>query len=441
VSVRQSRTKLVAPLLGLAALGIGLAVLPGCEMQGYSEDMTYPLRSDLADPSAIPIVWQAPSADPRGFERPGQWAFMQPVFDETNGIKFDATKLTTEQQSGLRKWLDDHFGKPAKPTVKGIDDEARASLFLAKSEAQLNEQLAQGSVLYRRHCLHCHGLTGDGHGPTAPWVNPHPRDYRAGMFKFTSTLGGKSRKPTRADLIRTLKQGVEGTSMPTFGLLPQDELEALVSYVMHLSIRGQVEYVLIATAFAEASDPSKMSASAFKDSVLDTADSTLQDRVREWMEAEKTPIPVAKFPVASGDMSSKEGQESIKRGYQLFLGLGVNTASCMSCHQDYGRQLTYKYDNWGSVVRPRDMTAGVFRGGRRPLDIYYRIFNGVNGTPMPAFADPNDKEIQQKMQQVWDLANFIQAVPYPAMLPEDVRQQVYPPEKTGSAHVDATRRQ
>src|SRR5262249_26611175 len=216
---------LAAPLLGLAALGIGLAVLPGCDVQGYSEDMTYPIRSDLADPSAIPIVDQPPAADPKGFERVGQWAFMQPIFDETNGKKLDPTKLTSEQKTGLRKWLDDHFGKPAKPAVKGLDDAAREQLFRAKSETELNEKLAVGSVLYRRHCLHCHGLTGDGHGPTSPWVNPHPRDYRPGMFKFTSTLlGGKARKPSRADLLRTLKQGIEGTSMPTFGLLPENEL-------------------------------------------------------------------------------------------------------------------------------------------------------------------------------------------------------------------------
>src|SRR5262249_24589391 len=156
-------------------------------------------------------------------------------------------------------------------------------------------------------------------------------------------------------------------------------------------------YVLISTVFALFSDPTKMSASDFKESILDSADSTLGDRIEEWKLAQTDPIPVAEFPVPSSDMSSKEGQESIRRGHQLFLGLGVNAASCMSCHTDYGRQLAYKYDSWGSVVRPRDMTAGVFRGGRRPIDIYYRIFNGINGTPMPAFvADVKDKQIDQK---------------------------------------------
>ena len=424
---RESRTKLVGPGLVLAALGVGLAVLSGCESESYSEDMTYPVRSDV-------LVIKTPPADPKGFARPGQWAFLLPDFDNpmAKGEKFDPMRLSTEQRAAIGRYLHEHFGTPAKPTVKGIDEETTLRLKLD------SETLAKGSHLYRRHCLHCHGLTGDGKGPTAPWVNPNPRDYRPGTFKFTSTMGRKERKPSRDDLIRTLKQGVEGTSMPTFGLLPDDEVNALVSYVMHLSIRGQCEYLMISTVFALNPDPTKLSAPDFKESVLDTADSTLEERIKEWKQAQTDPIPVAEFPVPSSEMSSKEGQESIRRGHQLFLGLGVNTASCMSCHADYGRQLSYKYDSWGSVVRPRDMTAGVFRGGRRPIDIYYRIFNGINGTPMPGFIlDAEDKRIEQKKQQVWDLANFIQAVPYPAMLPEDVRKQVYSSEQASAGHASA----
>ena len=43
-----------------------------------------------------------------------------------------------------------------------------------------------GSKHFRLHCLHCHGLTGDGRGPSGKWLNPHPRDYRQGLFKFQS---------------------------------------------------------------------------------------------------------------------------------------------------------------------------------------------------------------------------------------------------------------
>jgi mono/diheme cytochrome c family protein len=387
--------------------------------------MIYPVRED-------PIVEQPPSADPKHFERPGQWPYLLPIFEETGGKKYDPSKLTSQQRGAFQKLLADRFGTPAKPTVQGIDDEAKQRLRLD------NDTLAHGSQLYRRHCLHCHGLTGDGHGPTAPWVNPHPRDYRPGMFKFTSTSGGKARKPTRADLLHTLKQGVEGTSMPSFGLLPEEELNNLASYVIHLSLRGQLEFQLMRELFADnPSDPSKADAN----SVINGADDTLRDFVTQWVDADGQPIKVVKFPVEPFDLKSKEGQESIRRGHQLFLGLGVNAASCMSCHADYGRQLAYKYDSWGTIVRPRDMTAGVFRGGRRPIDIYYRIFNGINGTPMPAYVSESDEKKKQKqMEQVWDLVNFIQAVPYPGMLPPDVRDQVYSPDKPGEQHAAADHR-
>src|SRR5262249_31993927 len=118
-----------------------------------------------------------------------------------------------------------------------------------------------GTQLFRRHCLHCHGLTGNGQGPTAPWVNPHPRDYRPGMFKFISQGPRDAneppppRKPLREDLIRVMRQGVEGTSMPAFGalsndkfgMLSEDDLEPLASAVIHLSLRGEVEFELMKT--------------------------------------------------------------------------------------------------------------------------------------------------------------------------------------------------
>jgi mono/diheme cytochrome c family protein len=404
-------------------LSAGLVLASGCDTHSYSEDLIYPVRDD-------PIVEQPPSADPPGFERPGQWAYLLPVFEEQNGKKYDPSKLTADQRRAFQKMLDDRFGRPAKPTVKGIEDEAKAALKLD------DDTLAHGSQLYRRHCLHCHGLTGDGHGPTAPWVNPHPRDYRPGRFKFTSTTGGKERKPTRKDLLRTLKQGVEGTSMPSFGLQPDEDLNAIVSYVIHLSLRGQVEYQLMRELFSDNPDPAKMEAAALT-SLIGEAGETLKDFAGQWVAAETQPIPVARFPVEPYDPKSKGGQASIERGHKLFLGLGVNQASCVSCHVDYGRQLAYKYDEWGTVVRPRDMTAGVFRGGRRPIDIYYRIFNGVNGTPMPAFVT---EQTEEKMKQVWDLVNFIQAVPYPGMLPEEVRRQVYGSDQAGQAHAALTHR-
>ena len=77
--------------------------------------------------------------------------------------------------------------------------------------------LALGYALYSRYCTQCHGVNGDGEGPVAQYLDPKPRNYQYGIFKFTSTPYG--RKPRRADLIQTVQRGVTGTSMPSLSTL------------------------------------------------------------------------------------------------------------------------------------------------------------------------------------------------------------------------------
>ena len=102
-------------------------------------------------------------------------------------------------------------------------------------------------------------MTGDGRGPTAKWVNPHPRDYRQGLFKFQSVdqTQKSDRKPRRADLIRVIQEGVEGTAMPAHNFFSQKDLDYLASYVMHLSIRGEAEYETLKNAFKENMEPDR----------------------------------------------------------------------------------------------------------------------------------------------------------------------------------------
>ncbi len=56
-------------------------------------------------------------------------------------------------------------------------------------------------------------------------------------------------------------------------------------------------------------------------------------------------------------------------------------------------------------IRPRNLRQGVYRGGQRPLDLYWRIRNGIEGTPMPG----NDK---LKPEDIWHLVNYVQSLPY-----------------------------
>ncbi|MBX9580545.1 MAG: cytochrome c, partial [Gemmataceae bacterium] len=78
-----------------------------------------------------------------------------------------------------------------------------------------------------------------------------------------------------------------------------------------------------------------------------------------------------------------------------------------------------RYDAWGSPVRVRNLTEVGFKGGDRLEDLYHRIRGGIRPVGMPAHPTLTDS-------QVWDVARFVRALPYPVDLPDDVRAKVYP---------------
>src|SRR3972149_1949283 len=160
----------------------------------------------------------------------------------------DPQSISPEQASEIKDTLEKIFGTPDKPAVPdGID----LSMDLLKMAAGPIGSDAQGRPwgLFRKPCVACHGFSGDGAGANAAAFAPYPRDYRYGVFKFTSTVAGA--KPTRQDLIRTLRKGIPGTAMPSFSQLPDGQLDALVEYVKYLSIRGETELYLLKQAVDE----------------------------------------------------------------------------------------------------------------------------------------------------------------------------------------------
>ena len=80
-------------------------------------------------------------------------------------------------------------------------------------------------------------------GPTAAFLNPYPRDYRMGKFKFKVTA--EANKPTHYDLQHILINGIPGTSMPSFRLLPDQDREALIEYVKYLAVRGETRTCIL----------------------------------------------------------------------------------------------------------------------------------------------------------------------------------------------------
>ena len=348
--------------------------------------------------------------------------------------------LTAAQKQDLANVLAAAFGTPDDPVVVNV---AGASVSDVLDIDRL--QMAAGAVhmdaegrpqgLYREHCVHCHGITGDGAGPTAAFLNPYPRDFRKGVFKFKSTPGVS--KPTDADLMRTLMEGIPGTAMPSFRLLPGDELDAVLEYVKYLSIRGEVERRLIQTGTLEGPD------FLFSENLLAVADEIALvvgdaelvesgEALGTWVAAASEATPIPQKP-DDWDLAA-----SVKHGRELFLG----KAGCVKCHGEtaIGDGELGNFDDWTDELEPkkpervaayvergaleprnlvpRNLRMGVYRGGRRPIDIYRRIYNGIGGAKMPAQSnnvmkegDPHDPK-KMTQDEIWNLVDYVRSLPY-----------------------------
>ena len=100
--------------------------------------------------------------------------------------------------------------------------------------------LARGHNIYLHMCVFCHGKDGNGGGTATDYLYPWPRDFRKGIFKFSSTP--TNTLPRDEDLYRTIIKGVPGTAMPAWGdaLSPKDTW-ALVNLIKSFSPRFSKE--------------------------------------------------------------------------------------------------------------------------------------------------------------------------------------------------------
>ena len=63
-------------------------------------------------------------------------------------------------------------------------------------------------------------------------------------------------------------------------------------------------------------------------------------------------------------------------------------------------------------LRPRNLTEGIFHGGHRPVDLYWRVHVGIKGTPMPVPARPRQPRVLAP-QQICDLVGYIRSLSPP----------------------------
>jgi cytochrome c oxidase cbb3-type subunit 2 len=213
---------------------------------------------------------------------------------------------------------------------------------------------ADAKLDYRRYCAGCHGDLGDGNGENAGWLDPKPRDFTTATFKCRSTLSGTL--PTDEDLYDTIARGLTNSNMPIWNTFTKQQRADLVAYIKTFSPRWEKE---------KPGDPIKV-----------------------------PPEPAVTI-------------EGISHGKALFTKL-----DCWKCHGPQGKgdgpSAATLTDSKDQPIRPYDFAGGGddsrFKCGSTNADIYKIFITGVDGTPMPSFAEviqPND---------AWDLVHFLRTL-------------------------------
>jgi mono/diheme cytochrome c family protein len=441
--------------------------------------------------------------------------------ERTAGLKA-GEKFADHHRHDVADIVSDWFGtpdQPALPLVEGAEDPL-VQLFdpagLQRAAGPVVSRDKESSAgLYRRHCAHCHGVTGDGMGPTASFLSPYPRDFRLGRFKFKSSTTGTP--PTKAELKLLLQNGVPGTSMPSFRLLSDDELDALVDYVIYLSMRGMVERFLVAAVrdledderlvnlpkdmrfrdlpakakgeigtpvaklmkpeaagpdtdtlegtegkepqpdASETQDAKEAGAGesnatgdakstdeaagqlafdpeSVEEDLLYLVDEQLLPVAEKWLGILDSEPAEIEVPDWVSDPKHSDYAAQVENGHKLYFG----AANCVQCHGEtgVGDGQTNNFDDWTNdwlkvegidpndpkawapyvdagappprPIMPRNLRLGVYRGGDRDTDLFYRIRNGIEGTPMPASLTLTD-------EQVWALVVYVRQMPFEKM--------------------------
>jgi cytochrome c oxidase cbb3-type subunit 2 len=212
--------------------------------------------------------------------------------------------------------------------------------------------LAEGARLFEENCARCHGVGGAADGRDANKMLPLPRVLTDGVYKFRTTASGSV--PTNDDLYKTISEGLPGSRMPNFDKLPEESRWQLVYYIQSLA-------------------PSAFTADQ-KPEVLN----------------------IGRDPGAF--------KANLPKGKELYTQLG-----CNACHGAAGRadgpSAATLVDQWNQPIRSADLVYGWnFRGGSEPRDIVTRLMTGIDGTPMPSYADAVSPE------DAWHLAYYVHSL-------------------------------
>jgi mono/diheme cytochrome c family protein len=244
--------------------------------------------------------------------------------------------------------------RPALPPLVGFVLAMATSLVADEARNHDLHLYLKGRHLYQRRCQECHGATGRGDGSWADELETRPRNFRSGIYKFRTTAYGTL--PTDEDLRRTIRSGISGTAMPIFAHLHDEDIDALVTYLKHLSKRWR--------------DPA----------------------------AAPVPVPIPEVPAWFGTEDEADHALAAEARY---------ASLCASCHGERGKgdgpAAKGLADVWGRSIAPAVLAAPHHKSGDSPKDLYRSIATGLDGTPMVGFGELLEE------QEIWELVAWIRA--------------------------------
>ena len=244
--------------------------------------------------------------------------------------------------------------------------------------------LSNGRQMYVRQCMACHGLEGDGRGPSSPGLRPAPRDLREAKYKFIRMEEGDL--PTDEMLYEIVRGGLHGTAMLPWDI-QDDAMYDIINYIKMFSPEDE-----------------------------------------GWRDPENeigTPL------VFSEDPWTEKAEEGIKRGKHVYHAV----ANCQSCHPAFAtkeyihsafvaenkkpefrddgyyaaRQVTeYSVNGVEQTNLPPDYTWNPMRtvksGPEAKKNLYRVIGAGVNGTAMARWKGTLEDD------DLWAVAYYVESL-------------------------------
>lgn len=151
-------------------------------------------------------------------------------FDALNSVKKDA-------RQAFANWM----AKERKGSAEKIL-EADAGLSTTKNPFDANadpQAVSRGAVIYKAHCMRCHGENVDGRGPAA--LPDHPgKDFHAFATRFAVTLHRGAPRSWFRKITEGFGEEVEypegrSTAMPPFGdKLTREQIWLAITYLQSL---------------------------------------------------------------------------------------------------------------------------------------------------------------------------------------------------------------